>query len=333
MQRLHHFFAASRSHRSVGLAVFGALVLTAVRACDTAPNPPQALQVKISSDPPTAGTPLQEVRFLFAQYQPDGSYLRYPEAPSSPGFTFPVLADNGFDPVHAPVVGTVQYGGLTFAQWAEPVRLQVTGRGDGRVLTAAEVDVDLSSRVVIDIHLRAVPTECDADSDGFLDCGVEGCCDSATPFDDCEPSVAAANPWGTEDACLDCEDQIDQDCRGGDAQCQDADNDGVFDCVEAAAKCGVGDPNVAPNLVEKCDGVDNNCDGLTDEGFGVPVPGQPGKTAKLGDACGVGGCAGGTVECRGAFSAGCSTDWRREPVEICKDGKDNDCDGIKDDGC
>jgi Notch-like protein len=310
-----------------------AAALMWLAACSGGDGKVETLHLQVSSDAPTTGQALQEIRLLFVQPQPDGSLARYPANAATTGFNFSVLPDDGFDPVAKAVLLKVEYGQATFAGSTEPVRVQVTGRAGGKVLTAYEGDVALLDASIIKVHLAAVGADCDADSDGFLDCAVAGCCGGATPFGDCEPSVAAANPWGTEDACLDCEDQIDQDCRGGDAECEDADNDGVFDCVEAAAKCGVGDPNVAPNLVEKCDGVDNNCDGVTDEGFGVPVPGQPGKTAKLGDACGVGVCADGVVECRDAFSAGCSTDGLREPAETCSDGKDNDCNGATDDGC
>lgn len=73
---------------------------------------------------------------------------------------------------------------------------------------------------------------------------------------------------------------------------------------------------------ERCDGLDNNCNGLTDEGFPL------GKTCYVGKgACksaGVYVCSvdGSTVEC--SASPG------QPSAEICGDRLDNDCDGLTD---
>ena len=73
---------------------------------------------------------------------------------------------------------------------------------------------------------------------------------------------------------------------------------------------------------ELCDGVDNNCDGQTDEG-------NPGGDT----SCSVDGergeCRAGTRQCLGGALACVST--TAPQVELC-DGKDNDCDGVIDDG-
>ena len=49
------------------------------------------------------------------------------------------------------------------------------------------------------------------------------------------------------------------------AQCDvDADGDGFTTCD---GDCNDADPNVFPGAAEACNGVDDNCDGATDEGF------------------------------------------------------------------
>jgi hypothetical protein len=73
---------------------------------------------------------------------------------------------------------------------------------------------------------------------------------------------------------------------------------------------------------EVCDGVDNDCNGEIDEGFG------------LGGTCvGTGACGAGMVECNGAGGVRCSTmpggSQDQSQPETC-DGLDNDCDGTAD---
>jgi hypothetical protein len=53
------------------------------------------------------------------------------------------------------------------------------------------------------------------------------------------------------------------DCQAGStlAQCQDNDKDGVI----AQQDCDDADPNTRPGALEKCDGRDNNCNGIVDD--------------------------------------------------------------------
>ncbi len=60
-----------------------------------------------------------------------------------------------------------------------------------------------------------------------------------------------------------CGDGIDQDCNGQDVAClDDADCDGTYPPED----CDDDDPAVSPKASEECDGVDNNCNGVIDEG-------------------------------------------------------------------
>ena len=76
-----------------------------------------------------------------------------------------------------------------------------------------------------------------------------------------------------------------------------------------------------PSAAEKCDGLDNDCDGSADEDF------------SLGAQCtvGIGECANSGVNvCKGDQSGAACSVWAFPPLtEVC-DGKDNDCDGSAD---
>ena len=71
---------------------------------------------------------------------------------------------------------------------------------------------------------------------------------------------------------------------------------------------------VAQITTDVCDGVDNDCDGVVDNGA---------------IAC-TGACGSGTEICSGGVVMGCSTD--TGVAEMC-DGIDNNCDGTADEGC
>lgn len=169
------------------------------------------------------------------------------------------------------------------------------------------------------------PTCTDDDGDGFY---VEGL-DCGTPADFNDNS-AAAYPGATEictdgidndgDGLTDAADPNAVDCP---ASCTDLDGDGYS--LEGGAcgpvDCNDNDPSINPGAVEFClDGIDNNCNGLTDTADMNAVNCPIACTDLDSDGYSIEGGSCGAVDCD-------DSDVNINPaaLEICDDGIDNNC--------
>ncbi len=152
----------------------------------------------------------------------------------------------------------------------------------------------------------------DTDLDGVKDCVDLDDDDDGTPDDaDCAPVDSAIHPDAPE-VC----DNADNDCDGlsdeelGELAC----GKGIcfhtlWACIEGVVQSC--DP-MAGAGPEKCDGLDNDCDGLLDEDLGWKM-------------CGLGVCQKLLYTCKDGKEAACDP-FAGAGQEAC-DGLDNDCDG------
>jgi hypothetical protein len=164
--------------------------------------------------------------------------------------------------------------------------------GDGDGVTPRQGDCDDTDA---DVHPAALERcgdardedctgaadDADRDADGHVDAACAPTTTSALPADDCDDLDAARAPGVPE-----LEDGIDQDCDGwrddgtpafdddGDCACPGATCvDGRDDACAALlpGDCDDADTDLHPANPERCDGLDQNCDGVADEGLEAAV--------------------------------------------------------------
>ena len=205
----------------------------------------------------------------------------------------------------------------------------------------------------------------DADADGHYTPG--SCLLPANDCDDLEPLVFGGNPEVCDGLDNNCDTVVDNGLS------TDDDNDNVYapgSCFLPNDDCDDGNPAINPTLAEVCDGLDNDCNTVVDDGLSTDLDGDghytPGSCFGPADDCDddevlvYGGnpevCDGLDNNCDTLVDNGLSTDADGDgvyapgscftpnddcddnngavvpgSVEIC-DGFDNDCNGIADDG-
>jgi len=119
-----------------------------------------------------------------------------------------------------------------------------------------------------------------------------------------------------------CGDGLDNDCDGAADEFCDRDGDGWF----APEDCQDRDPRIHPGQPERCNAIDDNCDGLIDNDpidiGGLCFGGEFWRAANEPCRAGVTACSAGSIECRGEVLP---------TPERCGDRIDNDCNGLADD--
>ncbi len=160
-------------------------------------------------------------------------------------------------------------------------------------------------------------------------CPSEGVCIDTEP--ECRGEAGWVCQWpqnyeAVESTCdgldNDCDGVADEDLVNDTLDCKGVGvcRDGEAQCMGASGwKCSW--PDTYEETETTCDGLDNDCDSLTDEGLQLPPEIECPQ---------VGVCENGSPFCAGSHGWLCSDVDDYEDVETICDGMDNDCDGFID---
>jgi hypothetical protein len=152
--------------------------------------------------------------------------------------------------------------------------------------------VSCSPSSCIDGSCNGCSLACGAECDDNGDCGPTEC----DQLDGCY-SGTYRNYTDMQNTCSSCY-CTDNTCTAYTTKTTDADGDG-YD-IECDSDCNDTNPNIHPGAPELCNGLDDNCNGIVDEGCQC----TPGAT----HACGFGGCTGlQTCNSSGMWSGACSS--------------------------
>jgi hypothetical protein len=153
------------------------------------------------------------------------------------------------------------------------------------VLASAAASCGGDDAPPIDADLGVLPDAAPQDA-GDASAPDAGALDASAP--DAGPVDAGAQDAGDVDAFV----------------CPDLDGDGYTDLACGGTDCDDTDSNIHPGVTETCDGLDNDCDGTTDEG--VCVPCATGYIGFDGTCTDVDECALGTDDCDRDPAAACA---------------------------
>jgi hypothetical protein len=228
------------------------------------------------------------------------------------------------------------------------------GRADGRAENCRLLGILLVVAVGGLGGCYVDPGACEVDSDCFRGevceqtaSGQTGQCVSAMGAADASSSDGQTTDEVGGDTDTDaggCDETDDERCNGVDDDCDGEVDEGVRRecpkqkgvCQQASLACREGEfagtcaGEYGMNYEAEessCDGLDNDCDGETDEGCSC----DPGETQECGEQR-PGICTLGEQTCRDDGTWGTCNGQTMPKQEVCSDGKDNDCDGNVDEG-